>query len=430
VKFIVIMPGMGQFRFCLLAAMMLCAGALLRPDASAAADILTLDEAISRALRVAPALETASAQSDLSGARVNEARAPLYPSVAAGAEYIQAPGYDKIITNRGQTSAQLLLDYIAYDGGRRDFQVRAARYAAEAAALGVNAARAQIVFDTTVAYFDLMRTRAAEKELGTSLQRLSRYVAIIEALERSGRAITNDVLKLRTARDAAELALATAHQASVHASILLGSILGDFGRDDLQIAEVSGLPSPPTGDLTQSPAYKAALRQVEAARLGVNAAEAEHSPTLKIVLTAGWEGIDPPKTFGHHLGASYDGAVSMPLFQGGLVRSHIDEAKAVERTARAQQRQVELVLKRDLADAGSRYQGARRQLDLIGQSQTTANDAFALLWTRFLGGGKTTLLEVIDAYQQAENLRMARFDQEFGARQASAQAQLILGLAQ
>jgi outer membrane protein TolC len=216
--------------------------------------------------------------------------------------------------------------------------------------------------------------------------------------------------KLRTARDAAELALATAHQASAHASMLLGSILGDFGRDDLQVAEVSGLPSPPTGDLMQSPAYKAAVRQVEAARLGVNAAEAEHSPTLKITLTAGWEGIDPPKTFGNHLGASYDGAVSMPLFQGGLVRSHIDEAKAAAHAARAQQRQVELVLKRDLADGDSRYQGARRQLELIARAQTTANDAFALVWTRFLGGGNATLLEVIDAYQQAENLRLARFD--------------------
>ena len=35
-----------------------------------------------------------------------------------------------------------------------------------------------------------------------------------------------------------------------------------------------------------------------------------------------------------------------------------------------------------------------------------------------------------DAYQQAENLRIARFDQEFNARQATAQAELILGLPQ
>jgi outer membrane protein TolC len=149
-----------------------------------------------------------------------------------------------------------------------------------------------------------------------------------------------------------------------------------------------------------------------------------------VALTSGWEGINPPHTFNHNLGASYDGLVSVPIFQGGLIRSHVDEALAAEHAALAQRRQVELGLKRDLADARTRYHGALEQLAILRRSQATANDAFALDWTRFLGGGAVTLLEVISAYQQAQNLRVARFDQEFGARQASAQAQLLLGQAQ
>ncbi len=43
-------------------------------------------------------------------------------------------------------------------------RVRAARYAAEAARLGIAAARAQIVFDTTVAYVDLMRAKRTALE--------------------------------------------------------------------------------------------------------------------------------------------------------------------------------------------------------------------------------------------------------------------------
>jgi multidrug efflux system outer membrane protein len=162
----------------------------------------------------------------------------------------------------------------------------------------------------------------------------------------------------------------------------------------------------------------------------VRAAEAERSPTFKMALTSGWEGIDPPKTLGHHFGASYDGAVSVPIFQGGLVRSHIDEALAAQHAAIAEQRQIELELKRNLADAENRYRGAHRQLEILARSQSTASDAFALDWTRFLGGGNVALLEVTDAYQVAENLRLARFDQEFAARQAVAQAQLALGFAQ
>jgi outer membrane protein TolC len=111
------------------------------------------------------------------------------------------------------------------------------------------------------------------------------------------------------------------------------------------------------------------------------------------------------------------------------VRSHIDEALALQHVAEAQQKQIKLELTRDLADANDRYANARKQLDLLEQSQSTTDDAFALTWTRFLGGGNVTILEVIDAWQQAQTLRLTRFDQEFAARQAAAQAALVLGIA-
>jgi outer membrane protein TolC len=345
-------------------------------------------------------------------------------------QYAQMPGYDQTITNRGMTLAQLTSDYTIFDGGRRNDQVRAARYAAEAAILGVAAVRAQITFDTSVAYFDLLRAREQESSLGANLNRLASYVAIVEALERSGRSIMNDVLRIRTTRDAAQLALINAHQAVQHASIFLASLIGAIDQaNDLRIASLSDLPEPPNANVEQSPTYRAAERQVRSAEVLVTAARDERYPTVKVGLTAGWLGIDPPKTFGHHLGASYDTMLAIPIFQGGLVQSHIDQALAAQHMAEAQRRQIELQLTRDLADANSRYANARQQLDFLAQSQETADDSFALDWTRFLGGGNVMILEVLDANQQAVNLRLARYDQEFAARQAAAQAALILGIA-
>jgi len=397
---------------------------------AAAAEAITLDEAIERALEVMPALANAAANSDFSRAKINEARAPLYPTISGAGQYTQMPGYDQKITNRGMTLAQLVSDYTIFDGGRRNDQVRAARYAAEAAMLGVAAVRAQIVFDTSVAYFDLQRTREQELSLDANLNRLASYVAIVEVLERSGRSIVNDVLRIRTARDAAQLALINTHQAVEHASIILASLIGAIDTaNDLQIATLSDYPAPQTAEVKESPAYRAAERQVRSNQMLVTAARDERYPTVKVGLTAGWLGIDPPKTFGHHLGASYDTMLAIPIFQGGLIQSHIDQALAAQRMAEAQRRQIELQLARDLADANSRYANARKQLDLLAQSQETADDSFALDWTRFLGGGNVMILEVLDANQQAVNLRLARYDQEFATRQASAQAALILGIA-
>jgi outer membrane protein TolC len=416
---------MGRFKGCLTAVLALCF--TLRAIACCA-EVITLDQADKRALAFAPSILSASANSELSAGKAGEARSALYPNLLGAGEYNQAPGYDQRISNRGLTLGQLQANYTVYDGGRRQAQLRAARYAQAAARLGVQAAQAQIVFDTTVAYFDLLRGDEVVWEHEKRLKRLRTYGSIIEALQRSGRAVANDVLRVRTTRDQEQVDLAAARAVRDHSSIVLGSLMGIFGRADLQIAAVTALPAMPSGDLLQTPTLRAAQRQIASAKLAVQAARAERYPTVTLALTSGVEGVDPPQTFRDHLGASYDGAVTMPLFDGGLITSHIQQAEAALHAAIATQRQIELQLQRDFADAQMLYRSALKQLAILAESKSTADDAFALDWTRFLGGGNVTLLEVLDAFQQAENLHLTRLDQEFATRQAAAQAALLLGV--
>ncbi len=356
--------------------------------------------------------------------------APMMPAISAGAEYYQAPGYDEVITNRGLSSGLLALDYTALDFGRRMSRVRAARYAAEAARLGIVAARAQIVFDISVAYFDLMRAKRAVIETQANVDRLRRYVDTIDQLQRSGRAIENDTLKVRTTRDAAELALSDARNDQLRAAAMLGSMIGDFTRNDFDIVDIRELPPMPDGEVRNTPTMRAAMRAIDSSKMQVQAAQAERYPTLQVALTAGALGVDPANTFGQHYGASYDGVLSMPIFQGGLISSHIDQAKAKQLQALAQARSVEYVLRQRFDDARLRYQRALDELAILKRALPTADDAFALTWTRFLGGGTATLLEVLDAYEEAENLRITRIQQDFAAREAAAEGALLYGATQ
>jgi outer membrane protein TolC len=407
-----------------LVALSLC---LVHQPSTDAAQPLTLTEAISRALALAPSIASAAAASDLGQATLGEARAPLYPSLDGNALYYQSPGYNPTVTNKAQTAAQVTLNYTAYDFGRRLAAMRAARYAAEAARLGVNVAQSQIVFDTTVAYCDLLRSRQAVAEWHSSLDRLSRYVVVINDLERRGQGITNDVLRIRSERDNSELQLAAAEQARRQAAIALGSLIGDFDPGDIEIENLTALPAPASGDLKHNPILRADQRNLDATTLAITAAEDERYPKLGIQLTTGFLGLNPPKTFGHDFGASYAGTVGVPIFDGGLIRAHIDAARARKMAATAQLHQDERILSQRLADARMRYREARRQLDILARSLPTADDSFALDWTRFLGGGNVTLLEVIDAFHQAETFRLARIDQEFAVRQAAAETALLFG---
>ncbi|MGB0059744.1 TolC family protein [Candidatus Binatus sp.] len=406
------------------------AGAILAWAPVASAASITLSDAIERALHVAPSVDMAAAASDMSVAHLREQRAPLFPTVGAGAEYYQAPGYNQIITNRGLSAGMLTLDYTAWDWGRRRALVRAAEYVNEASRLGVAAARAQIVFDTSIAYFDLLRARATQQALQASLGRMTRYVTTIQALEKSGRVITNDVLKFRTARDSSELALDAGRSNSERANATLGILIGEPNPQDLDIADITGPLPKPTGDLAQSPVMQAAQRAIASANSQIVAAKDERLPTFQVALTTGFVGIDPPATIAHNFGGSYDGVMSVPVFDGGLIASHIDQAKAKAHSATAQARQAEYILRRRVADASLRYDEALRQLDILSRAQPTADDNFGLTWTRFLGGGAATMLEVLDAYQQAEQLRLQHFDQEFNAREAVAETNLLFGRVQ
>jgi outer membrane protein TolC len=263
--------------------------------------------------------------------------------------------------------------------------------------------------------------------LQESLQRLERYVATIESLNHSGRAIASDVLKVRTARNSTELALDVARGNSERASATLGSLIGLPNQSELDIAPITGVMPKPSGDIAQSAVIQAAHRAILSATSQIKVAKAERLPTFQLALTTGFLGIDPPKTVEHNGGASYDGVVSMPIFDGGLIRSHIDQAKAKEHSAIAQARQAEYLITRRIADASLRYDEAMRQLDILSRAQPTADDAFALTWTRFLGGGTATMLEVLDSYTTAEQLRLQRPDQEFAAREAVAETNLLYG---
>lgn len=391
---------------------------------------LTLKQAVRRALAFAPSVEAADAQSELGSAMLRAARAPLYPSISALSEYSQTPGYSVTVANGGLSQTMLMLNYTAFDFGRRSAAARAALYQSEADEYGVGAARAQIIFDTTVAYYTLLGAQETERELESNAQRINRYVKVIEALQHSGRAIANDVLKIRTAQDASLIALSTAHHSTRRASAALGALMGEIGPTDISVAAVSGVPRWPGNDIVRNPILEAAQRKIASTEAAVQAAQRERYPTVKLALTAGWQGINPPHTYAHNGGASYDGLVSMPIFDGGLISAHVDAARARELAAKAQLRQVKFDLRRKLADANVRYRAARDQLTLLKRALPTAKADFALAWARFLGGGHVTLLEVLSAYQQAEQLRLQRFAEQRAVREAVAEAVLLTGAAQ
>ena len=402
-------------------------GSLLAAASLTSAEVaLTLVECVSRALATIPKLAQAAATVNLSAAQRRETAASLLPSLRADIQYLQEPGYRQAITDRGLSAAQLIADYLVYDGGRRVSQLHAARFAEQASQFGLAAARNQVAFDTTAAFYGLIRASQIARELQASTQRLSRYTAVVQALRASGRAAASDVLRIDVILRDSRVQLNAALHDRARASLALGALVGEYGRDDIVVSQPQAETVPSSSaTVDSSPALGALERSRASAGAGLRAASAERYPTLKMELTAGFLGTDPPSTIRDYGGASYGALLSIPLFEGGAIRARIDQARARVVEFEAQLAQARIDLTERLAEARSRYDEARHSLALLQESMPAAEGSFQLSWSRFLGGGNVTMLEVIDSYNQSLATRLGVADQQFALRQAAAEITLL-----
>src|SRR5438552_3627691 len=95
--------------------------------AAAPAAALTVEDCVRLALARSPAVRAALADAQTAAALVRGARAAYWPSLAAKGDYGVAKGFDRTVTNGGQTDALLSLGATLFDGGLRDARLAAAQ---------------------------------------------------------------------------------------------------------------------------------------------------------------------------------------------------------------------------------------------------------------------------------------------------------------
>ena len=117
----------------------------------------------------------------------------------------------------------------------------------------------------------------------------------------------------------------------------------------------------------------------------------------------------------------------MPIFDGELISAQINEARARVGRRRGTAPASRAGTCKQLTDAEPRYHQARDQLTLLTKAIPTAEDNFELTWARFLGGGNVTLLEVLDAFQQVKQMRLARPNETFATRRRRPRERRCLG---
>jgi outer membrane protein TolC len=351
---------------------------------------LTLPEARERALASAPALEAARALERGAEADVDAARANARPEVELSAGYsrlsdvpelvLALPGapprtlFPNIPDNaRSRLGAALPL----YTGGRLRALRRAAESEAAAARVDVVSAGADLVLETTGAYWALVTARESERVLTESLAAYEAHLLDARHRHEVGLAARNEVLSVQVERDRAELARLRAANAAEVAEADLRRLVGVPPSTRIEPAEPLAEPgtmeppsAPETGPaavaealvqeaLARRPERAALQERIAAGEARVKAEQAARLPQVSAV--AGFDYANPNRRIlppSADWNDSWDVGVnvSWSVFDGGRRAA---AARRADARTDALRRQAE-----DL-DRRIRLQVTRRHLELV-----------------------------------------------------------------
>ena len=399
--------------------------------------LVSLPDAVTRALNVGDEVRIADAQEDATGAQLTVARATALPQLRFTGGYTQtienarSTIVSSVFAQRYNYNGNVNLSMPLFQGGRAVAGMQGARHTQASSRFATAETRSQVTVDVQRAYLNALAAdqlvAIQERNLALSTER----VAQAEQLERGGRASRYDVLRVRVERTNLEPLAIQARNDRELAYLELKRLL------NLPLERPLALTTTVSTDSTSvlavlsrvasdtEPGERGLLRASEEAvgarAAAVKVARADYLPTISVFFTTGYLALPATPGFPFRLGrASNDlcpvGSpdtrvcqnngffadrsaglqVSWPLFDGLRTKGNVDLAQANARVADLQLAQTRERVAVEVAQARS----AARRVTALFQSQRAnvaqAEEAFRLAQlrqTRGLG----TQLDVSDA---------------------------------
>ena len=385
-------------------AVILCAPLSLRADPS---QTLTLQDAMSLALRYNPGVVANEAQRQ--AARAGERTAAAYPNpvVEAGAgPTIYRDGRNGVNNNWGVGISQPI-DYPALRASR----IRGAEAGTGAAQAGLQAFQMNLLAEVKAAFYDVIRRREERQIAGEDLSLLEQVRERVKVRVDTGEAPRYELIKADAERLNARKILQSAEIRVTQSKALLSRLIGPEFREDFEVAgELSASREvPPLEKLREEViAGNPAMAQSRAEQMRARA-RLNTERELSIPQVALKAGIDQdPDLQNWRLGV----AVVVPFWNRR--EGPIAEAAAGVNQVDAQAEQRKLGLLRDLDTAYNQYlinlsQVSAYEGGLLAQAEAALNVAGAAY--RF---GERGILDYLDAQRVYRQVRLdflnARFD--------------------
>ncbi len=422
------------------------------PPASASAEpprpVLTLAQAEQSAREHQPQLAQARATADAASARADESRAPLLPQVTGTGSYQRATGnfvprpgviptaaggtptrsswstFD--FFNFGVTASQLVWDF-----GQTSGRWRAAQASAESQRGSERATASQTLLAVRSAFFLAREQKALFEVARDTLRNLEVHLAQVEAFVKMGTRPEVDLFQARADRANGRVQLINAENNYASSRAQLNQAMGVIGPTDYEVAnevlppvagEEGGLEALVSEAERGRPDLTALEQQARAQELTVSAAQGGYGPALGVstTLTDAGTAIDA-------MVSNWNATATLTwnIFQGGLTRATVSEARANLSAARAQAEVLRQQIRVDVDQARLGVRAAQGSLGAADEVVVNARERLRLAERRYQEG-VGTLVDLGDAQVALTTAAAQRAQADYNL--STSRAQLVRSL--
>lgn len=369
---------------------------------------LTLKQCLDLAMANQPSLKAAEQNVNAGLGRETQARSPFFPQLTASTGYAKSfsegGAFGESITRSYTTT--LSLNLLVYDFGRTGNSLEAARWNTRSWERDRERTVQDVVLNVKQAYYALLAAKNLVAVSEKRVEQTDSHLRQADAFFRAGSKPRFDVTRAEVDVNNARLGLLNARNNVRIQTIVLNNAMGiDPGQaTDIETAlpgnvEAGSLERSQAEALRNRPEMMKAEADIETAKARLRSEEAGYFPTLSANGSYNW--AVGTASMGLHQGDisnSWNAGVmlSVPLFQGGLTRGRVSEARAnlvaVEVQRDAVRQSVLLEVNQSYADMES----ATVRIDVMESSLQKARESLALAEGRYQAGIGPSI-EVTDA---------------------------------
>ena len=398
--------------------------ALWSSTAAAEPTALTLEESISLAMARNPVLRIAAANEEKAVGAVGEAQAAKGISVdythtemrsTAPLSWMSTMA---AISPYNYFSNKISASVPLYTGGKLESVIAQAKLGQQVSALEVQAVRQQLQLDTTVEYYEVLRSGKLLDVARQTEGDFAGHLKQVRQMYDEGVVAWRDVLQTKVRLANAENSRVQAENAYQLSQYALNKRIGLPLHGELKLQEPAAQEAPQetmAAYVEQGVAKRPEMAQSQAgvvmAKEKIKEARSSKQPSWALTGSTAW---DDNEAFG---GKNRDWTamliVQLNLFDSGAAQAKLKQAKAGEAAAREEERQTKDAISLEISDAHLRVQEALKRIEATRTAVEEAQTNFNISRESYAAGVGTNL-DVMDAevaLQQAQtNYIQASYD--------------------